>query len=94
MKKLFFIAAACAGMLLVGSPGHADFVCRLNELSKDFLSVRVGPDPGSIELTRLPPEAVVQVVERSPEGVWTKIISPGRPSGWVPADKICPGLPQ
>ena len=93
MKRFFTIAAACAGLLLFSSSGHADFVCQLRELNKDFLAVLAGPDPGAIELTRLGPEVIVQVVERSSQGVWVKITSPGRPSGWVAAKNICPGQP-
>ena len=93
MKRFFVVAVACAELLLFSSWAHADFVCKLNELNKDFVAVLAGPDPGSIELARLSPEVVVQVVERSPEGVWNNITSPGRPSGWVPAKYICPGQP-
>jgi hypothetical protein len=94
MKRPFLIAAACVAILLFASPGHADFVCRLNKLDGDFLSVRVGADPGSIELARLDPGVIVQVVEISPDGVWKKITSPGHPSGWVLANNICPGMPE
>ena len=93
MNRFLIIAVTCTELFLFYSWARADFVCHLGELNKDFLAVLAGPDPGAIELTRLPPEVIVQVVERSPEGVWNKITSPGRPSGWVAAKNICPGQP-
>jgi uncharacterized protein YgiM (DUF1202 family) len=94
MKKLFIVAAVCFASLSSVPRAQADFVCRLNELEKELLKVRVGPNDDSIEVGRLSPGTIVNVVERPPEGVWIRITSPGRPSGWVLANSICPGQPQ
>jgi hypothetical protein len=92
MKSPFVIAALCAAMLSTAG-AHAEQVCGLDALKNEYLSVRI--EPGSaIEVSRVPADAFVAVVEPAKDG-WIKISYPGHPpDGWVPAEKVCPGPPR
>jgi hypothetical protein len=94
MKKLFVTAAVCIGMLVAAARAQADYVCRLDALNNDYLSVRIQPAGSAIEVARLSPNTFV-TVEGSPQEGWVKVSVPGRPpGGWVFARNICPGQPQ
>ena len=94
MKNFIVAAAVCIGMVLAATTAQADFVCRLDTLNNDYLSVRVQPAGSAIEVARLSPNTFV-TVEGSPQEDWVKVSIPGRPpGGWVFARNICPGQPQ
>jgi hypothetical protein len=94
MKRFFMIAAVCAAMLSTAASAHADYVCGLDRLKNEYLSVRIQPAGSAIEVSRLSPGTFV-AAEGSPQDGWIKISIPGRPpGGWVPAKNVCPGQPR
>jgi uncharacterized protein YraI len=68
---------------------RAEYVCGLNALGYEYLSLRTGPGTFYPAIRRVPPGAFVVVRDRQ-EG-WAQVELPANVKGWVSKKFLCPG---
>lgn len=99
MQRIILASAALIALFIGARSLRAEFVCGLNPLNHEYLSLRSGGGTQFIEVMRLPPNAPVAITPQqqgcTQQTGWLRVaIPPSHIEGCAARQFICPGAPK